>query len=45
MKNNINTIKNDKNTSDFKLLSSTTNSVLAGTKGLRSNLREDHITD
>lgn|GEM_PF-4448719 len=30
MKNNINIIKNDNNTSDFKLLSSTTNSILAG---------------
>ena len=32
MKNNINIIKNDKNTSDFKLMSSTTNAILAGQK-------------
>ena len=32
MKNNINIIKNDKNTSDFKLMSSTTDAILAGQK-------------
>jgi len=32
MKNNINIIKNDNNTSDFKLLSSTTHAILAGRK-------------
>jgi hypothetical protein len=32
MKNNINAVKNDNNTSDFKLLYSTTNSILAGQK-------------
>ena len=32
MKNNINIIKNDKNASDFKLMSSTTNAILAGQK-------------
>jgi hypothetical protein len=32
MKNNINIIKNDNNTSDFKLLSSTTDAILAGRK-------------
>ncbi len=32
MKNNINTIKNDNNTSDFKLLNSTTDANLAGQK-------------
>jgi hypothetical protein len=32
MKNTINTIKNDYNTSDFKLLYSTTSSILAGQK-------------
>ena len=32
MKNNINFIKNDKNTSDFKLMSSTTDAILAGQK-------------
>jgi hypothetical protein len=32
MKNNINIIKNDNNTSDFKLLSSTTYAILAGRK-------------
>jgi hypothetical protein len=32
LKNNIDIIKNDQNTSDFKLLSSTTDSVLAGRK-------------
>lgn len=32
MKNNTNIIKNDKNTSDFKLMSSTTDAILAGQK-------------
>ena len=32
MKNNISIIKNDNNTSDFKLLSSTTDAILAGRK-------------
>jgi hypothetical protein len=32
MKNNINIIKNDKITSDFKLMSSTTDAILAGQK-------------
>ena len=32
IKNNINIIKNDKNASDFKLMSSTTNAILAGQK-------------
>ena len=32
IKNNINIIKNDKNTSDFKLVSSTTDAILAGRK-------------
>ena len=32
MKNNINIIKNDRNTSDFKLVSSTTDAILAGRK-------------
>jgi hypothetical protein len=32
MKDNINIIKNDNNTSDFKLLSSTTDAILAGRK-------------
>ncbi|HEY7083006.1 MAG TPA: hypothetical protein VH500_25210 [Nitrososphaeraceae archaeon] len=32
MKNNINTIRNDNNTSDFKLLYSTTDATLAGRK-------------
>lgn len=32
MKNNINIIKNDKNTSNFRLLSSTTDTILAGRK-------------